>query len=613
VYVSRNICSPGENQVCSTHPMTWTNTSSYWSTPYTPSLSAFNPAGCVDTSTTNAYGDFEMMVQETSSSAVNSTANSWYWDSNVLYTHTFDSRHPDANVRCYANNSSTFAAGVPGAPNVNLYFENVNLVGGNSTLYYNAPTSAPGAIVSQLIFYGGSIRNGIIRNTDFGESITTILQNTTISGGCLNAILYNDSPQVGYPMNALEINVTAGNTQPVCLTSNLSESHASTAHGEANVIRIGGIYENTWGSLIADVNVNYSSGTTQNAWDVNTTAGPSFSTVAGTNSNYLLFSSGTSEWLYNVTSITAGGSSGSTDLEIEGAGPIMYLDGITPTPPSVYSGTPTPYTQTSAYVPTSVLSTPTSSWPSWLIPSTVNSVTGPTLSVQSTMTPIFQQLTALQYLLGPLQVTNLIASAAITSQITGPSSTPVHISGGAGAAYDLIITNAAQSTNFWNFDDSGNLSNQYGIVIPVGALGSLGTGYVLLGNSAPLLATGTTIGALSQTQYFSNNVAPALSVYGYSAASGANGNAGEIIFGNSPTYQASIWHTASTLSFDSAWDNAGAVTKFTMRTAGTPVIPLAILGSGEVQMPLLPGIAGSGGVYLCVDTTGNIYKKSTCP
>ena len=39
----------------------------------------------------------------------------------------------------------------------------------------------------------------------------------------------------------------------------------------------------------------------------------------------------------------------------------------------------------------------------------------------------------------------------------------------------------------------------------------------------------------------------------------------------------------------------------------------AVNNSGEVIMPSLPTSAGSGGLYACVDSSGNLYKKSSCP
>lgn len=40
---------------------------------------------------------------------------------------------------------------------------------------------------------------------------------------------------------------------------------------------------------------------------------------------------------------------------------------------------------------------------------------------------------------------------------------------------------------------------------------------------------------------------------------------------------------------------------------------LLIANSGEITAPSLPTSAGSGGLYVCVDSSGNFYKKSSCP
>jgi hypothetical protein len=42
--------------------------------------------------------------------------------------------------------------------------------------------------------------------------------------------------------------------------------------------------------------------------------------------------------------------------------------------------------------------------------------------------------------------------------------------------------------------------------------------------------------------------------------------------------------------------------------------PTAVtIGGGTIQANGVPASAGSGGLYLCIDATGNLYKKSSCP
>ena len=38
-----------------------------------------------------------------------------------------------------------------------------------------------------------------------------------------------------------------------------------------------------------------------------------------------------------------------------------------------------------------------------------------------------------------------------------------------------------------------------------------------------------------------------------------------------------------------------------------------VMADGTVAAPSLPGSAGAGGVYVCVDSTGVFYKKASCP
>ena len=40
---------------------------------------------------------------------------------------------------------------------------------------------------------------------------------------------------------------------------------------------------------------------------------------------------------------------------------------------------------------------------------------------------------------------------------------------------------------------------------------------------------------------------------------------------------------------------------------------MLIENTGEINAPLLPTSAGSGGTYVCIDSAGNLYKKASCP
>ncbi len=59
--------------------------------------------------------------------------------------------------------------------------------------------------------------------------------------------------------------------------------------------------------------------------------------------------------------------------------------------------------------------------------------------------------------------------------------------------------------------------------------------------------------------------------------------------------------------------------KLTISPAGSGILTLgsaggsAIIAPATVSAPALPGSAGGGGLYMCVDTAGQLYKKAACP
>jgi hypothetical protein len=46
---------------------------------------------------------------------------------------------------------------------------------------------------------------------------------------------------------------------------------------------------------------------------------------------------------------------------------------------------------------------------------------------------------------------------------------------------------------------------------------------------------------------------------------------------------------------------------------GTSITPLAYNSSGNLIFGAVPTSAGGGGLYVCIDTAGVIYKKAACP
>jgi hypothetical protein len=58
---------------------------------------------------------------------------------------------------------------------------------------------------------------------------------------------------------------------------------------------------------------------------------------------------------------------------------------------------------------------------------------------------------------------------------------------------------------------------------------------------------------------------------------------------------------------------ANAANQLSFFIDGASTITALVLTHTDVLMPTLPTSAGAGGLYLCVDTSGDIYKKASCP
>jgi hypothetical protein len=106
----------------------------------------------------------------------------------------------------------------------------------------------------------------------------------------------------------------------------------------------------------------------------------------------------------------------------------------------------------------------------------------------------------------------------------------------------------------------------------------------------------------------SNSAAQAF-FYGYDGRTGdAHDTSGSLILGNNTNFDVAINYYSYTgptiLSIDSSWDDPTAVTQFRMRTSGTPITPLTILGSGKVGI----GTTGPGAT---LEVNGGVQIDST--
>jgi hypothetical protein len=116
-----------------------------------------------------------------------------------------------------------------------------------------------------------------------------------------------------------------------------------------------------------------------------------------------------------------------------------------------------------------------------------------------------------------------------------------------------------------------------------------------------------------------NTAGYAATFRGYSVVSGRiNPDSGTIRLGGTDAYHGRIdYNAASTtaFTFDNTYDNAGAATQFRMRTAGTPIEAMTILGTGQVKLSssllfsnLVPSVQFTGGTIY--DPSSYVYTNT---
>ena len=99
---------------------------------------------------------------------------------------------------------------------------------------------------------------------------------------------------------------------------------------------------------------------------------------------------------------------------------------------------------------------------------------------------------------------------------------------------------------------------------------------------------------------------------------GSNGQVGFRASGSQPTdkhYWDFIIDNAGNLDLRAIKDDYSAASNFMTLTRGTTytLTGAQTVFNTPITAPALPVSAGGGGLYVCVDSTGNLYKKATCP
>jgi hypothetical protein len=223
------ICPIGKAIITARQSLTWTKTAgqtNVWQSSAGP-LSAT----VIDNSDIDSFGFARRLRQLGSIAAVDSQAGSTFFDSGpaIIYVHTYDSREPDSDIWSlrFAN-----APLLDQTTAQNMYFENIDMWGGNTPVRLNHNGSANAVFQNCSLRYGRT-SNGFATLATSPTGLVTIFNNCDCSYNSLDGWNYNGSQR------AIEINckgVWNGYTQ-----TNTNDN-GSTTHGSVRSVRVNGDY-----------------------------------------------------------------------------------------------------------------------------------------------------------------------------------------------------------------------------------------------------------------------------------------------------------------------------------------------------------------------------------
>jgi hypothetical protein len=159
---------------------------------------------------------------------------------------------------------------------------------------------------------------------------------------------------------------------------------------------------------------------------------------------------------------------------------------------------------------------------------------------------------------------------------------------------------AALGVNLANVVTGGTFNGN----LTIGSAGSLTVNGVLSGSHAQPLGAG------DSPTFVNTTFTGTLAVTGVTTLTGAlKANGGTttttLVWGNGGAQIGQLSFGSGFISLGPTSSNTGV----TISSSGSGKLTLA----GNPIMTLVPTSAGSGGLYLCIDSSGNVYQKSSCP
>lgn len=211
-----------------------------------------NVLNVVDLSNLDENGYYNQPTEVESIEDCQSTPNSYYRTSSIIYVHTFDGRVPDENILLVFSGTTGYIAG-QNVPYV--YMENIDVINVNNSnafVFRNNTTSQYDTKVYLKNCYSGnnSLGNGIA----IDNIKEAILEGCTGAYNLRDALNYHTSLlSAGYEsMKVLEIDCMGYETGTKW--SGEYSSNGSTMHEGGTILRINGVFKKASGGVVADVN-----------------------------------------------------------------------------------------------------------------------------------------------------------------------------------------------------------------------------------------------------------------------------------------------------------------------------------------------------------------------
>jgi hypothetical protein len=272
-----------------------------------------------DASNLNVKGDFTFLALVADAATCKATVNSWYTDATTVWVHTFDSRSPDVNVRCYFDNANN--GGVLTANTTTTYFENIDFEGSaaNSCFGVGHVTNLKTVYFNNCTFKYAAAGNGFMAS----PGAVTYLKDCVAACNFMDGFSYKATG--GAAPKAVEINCIGRDNGS---TGDLD--NGSTSHEGTSIVRIMGEYARNVGRNVHDISNSTLS------WNLGCNSHDSTSAV--NDCNFAAGATGaetTKMWLDCCTS-----SGSATDLEETAAAVLSYRNLISD---GSFVGTPVSY------------------------------------------------------------------------------------------------------------------------------------------------------------------------------------------------------------------------------------------------------------------------------